>query len=137
MAEAFARNYGADVLDAYSAGIRPSARISRRTCAVMEEKGIFLNSLYSTKHISSFDLDDFEMIVNLCEYGLPKTSARVVKRSLRDPCRGDDDAFRDVRDDVEQLVRFVVEHFRAARRWHADPNPLYSEECAKAAEARS
>ena len=135
MAEAFARNYGADVLDAYSAGIRPSSRISRRTRAVMEEKGISLNSRYSTKHISSFELDHFDMIVNLCEYSLPKTSARIVKRRLRDPCRGDDDAFRDVRDDVEQVVRHVVDHFRAARRWHAGANPLYSEECAQAAEA--
>jgi|ERR1035437_8636085 protein-tyrosine-phosphatase len=97
---------------------------------VMEGKGISLAGGFSPKHISSFDLDQFDVIVNLSEYSLPDTSAMVLKRALRDPMEGDEDAFRDVREDVEQLVRFLVEHFRLARQWHL--NPLYSEECAAA-----
>jgi len=130
MAEAFARANGDDVLEPVSAGIRPAARISRRTCAVMEEKGISLASGYSPKPISNFNLDDFDLIVNLSEYSLPDTSTMVLKRVLRDPAKGDIDAFRDVREDVERLVRFLIEHFRLARQWHV--NPLYSEGCAAA-----
>jgi protein-tyrosine-phosphatase len=132
MAEGFARTYGSDVFAPHSAGIRPATRISRRTCAVMEEKGILIDDRYSTKSVASFQLDDFDAIVNLSEYSLPDTSAIVLRRVLRDPARGDDDAFRDVRDDVEQLVRFLMVHFRVARQWHASANPLYSEECAAA-----
>jgi arsenate reductase len=130
MAEGFARAYGNDVLEPTSAGIRPASRISRRASMVMEEKGISLAGGFSPKNISSFDLDQFDVIVNLSEYSLPDTSAMVLKRALRDPMEGDEDAFRDVREDVEQLVRFLVEHFRLARQWHL--NPLYSEECAAA-----
>jgi arsenate reductase len=141
MAEAFARTYGGDVLEAHSAGIRPSARISRRTSMVMEEKGVSLATGYSTKFLSSFNLDDFDLVVNLCEYSLPETSAMVLKRVLRDPTQGDVDAFRDVREDVEQFVRFLIVHCRVARQWHInnewsrelnDANPVYSEECAQA-----
>jgi arsenate reductase len=130
MAEAFARAHGDDVLEPVSAGIRPASRISRRTCVVMEEKGISLASGFSPKNISSLDLNQFDVIVNLSEYSLPDTSTMVLKRTLRDPMEGDEDAFRDVREDVEHLVRFLIEHFRLARQWHM--NPLYSEECAAA-----
>jgi arsenate reductase len=132
MAEAFARTYGSDVVEAYSAGILAASRISNRTRAVMEEKGISLDAGHSTKSISSFRLDEFDAIVNLSEYSLPDTSCLVLKRVLRDPITGDEDAFRDVREDVEQLVRFLIEHFRVAREWQASANPLYSEECGAA-----
>jgi protein-tyrosine-phosphatase len=130
MAEAFARAHGDDVLEPLSAGIHPASRISRRTRAVMEEKGIQLAAGCSPKHISSFDLNQFDVIVNLSEYSLPDTSAVVLKRVFRDPTKGDTDAFRDVRDDVEQFVRYLIKHFRHARQLHLDP--LYSEECAAA-----
>jgi len=130
MAEAFARAYGGDVLEPSSAGISPASRISRRTTLVMEEKGISLADGFAPKHISTFPLDDFDVIVNLSEYSLPDTSTLVLKRALRDPTTGDTDAFRDVREDVEQLVSFLIKHFRRARELQLDP--LYSEECAAA-----
>jgi arsenate reductase len=130
MAEALARAYGDDVLEAHSAGIHPAARISRRTRAVLEEKGVSLAAGASTKHISSFDLNQFDVIVNLSEYSLPETSTLVLKRVLRDPTKGDADAFRDVREDVDQMVRYLIKHFRYARQSRLDP--LYSKECAAA-----
>jgi protein-tyrosine-phosphatase len=136
MAEGFARTHGSDVFEAHSAGIRPASRISRRTCSVMEEKGISIDASYYTKPLTAFDLEDFDAVVNLCEYSLPATSAPVLRRVLRDPIEGDENAFRDVRDDVEQLVHSLADHFRTARQWHALMNPLYSEECLQAAAAR-
>jgi protein-tyrosine-phosphatase len=119
MAEALARAYGHDVLDSHSAGIRPATRISRRTVAVMEEKSVHLGSSFAPKPISSFDLNQFDVIVNLSEYNIPNTTSMVLRRALRD-----------VRADVEQLVCYLTEHFRSARQPHLDP--LYSEECAAA-----
>jgi arsenate reductase len=137
MAEAFARSLGSDVLEAHSAGIRPASRISQRTALVMAEKGILLASSHATKSISTLPLNEFDLIVNLSEYSLPDTSTMVLKRALRDPMQGDEDAFRDVREDVEQIVRFLVEHFRLARQWHTlnqwgSGDPLYSDVCALA-----
>lgn len=132
MAEGFSRAYGSDVFEAHSAGIRPASRISRRACVVMQEKGVFLDAGYSPKSIASFNLADFDAIVNLSEYSLPDTSTLVLKRVLRDPMEGDEDAFRDVREDVEQLVRFLIDHFRSARQWHLNADPLYSKGCAAA-----
>ncbi len=101
----------------------------------MEEKGVFIDAGYYTKPLSSFNLEEFDVIVNLSDYSLPDTATMVLKHVLRDPIEGDEDAFRDVRDDVEQLVDFLAEQFRTARLWHAGMNPLYSEECLQAAEA--
>ncbi len=98
---------------------------------VMQEKGVSLATGYSTKFLSSFKMDEFDLIVNLCEYSLPDTSTMVLKRVLRDPSSGDMDAFRDVREDIEQCVRFLIVHCRVARQWHAKNNPLYSEQCAQ------
>lgn len=130
MAEGFARAYGGDVFEAHSAGIRPAARVSRRACAVMQEKGVLLDGSYSPKSIATFNLAEFDAIVNLSEYSLPDTTTLVLKRVLRDPIEGDEDAFRDVREDVEQLVRFLIDHFRTARQWHSNANPLYSTQSA-------
>ena len=131
MAEGFAQAYGGDVLEAQSAGIQPASRISRRASKVMEEKGISLTG-FQPKSISSMDLSNFDVIVNLSEYSLPDTTTQVLKRALHDPMTGDEDAFRDVREDVEQVVRFLIEQFRLARQWNARINPLYSKECAPA-----
>jgi protein-tyrosine-phosphatase len=131
MAEGFARAYGGDVLEAQSAGIEPASRISRRASKVMEEKGISLTG-FMPKSITSMNLGNFDVIVNLSEYSLPDTTTLVLKRPLHDPMTGDEDAFRDVREDVEQVVRFLIEQFRLARQWNARINPLYSKECAPA-----
>ena len=116
MAEGFARAYGSDVLEPHSAGICPAYRISRRTRRVMDEKGISLTAGFAPKNISTFNLDDFDVIVNLSEYSLPNTSCVVLKCVLRDPSCGDEDTFRDVQEDVEQVVCSLIEKCRSARR---------------------
>lgn len=131
MAEGFARAYGSDILESHSAGIRPASRISRRARAVMQEKGVSLGAGFSTKNIALFKLDDFDVIVNLSEYSLPDTRTLVLRRTLRNPMGGDEDAFRDVRDDVEELVLLLIAHLRSSREPTA-ANPLYSEECVAA-----
>ena len=131
MAEGFARAHGGDVLEAQSAGIQPASRVSRRASKVMEEKGVSLSG-FLPKSISSLNLANFDIIVNLSEYSLPDTATLVLKRALHDPMAGDEDAFRDVREDVEQVVRLLIEHCRLARQWNERINPLYSKECAPA-----
>jgi arsenate reductase (thioredoxin) len=137
MAEAFSRAYGGDVIEAASAGVQPASRISRRTRSVMQEVGVPLDSDQAPKNVSSFNLDSFDLIVNLSEYGVPKTDTMVLKLKVQDPMGREENVHREVRDEIERFVRFLAEHFRRARDWSPedegpDPNPLYSDECAQA-----
>jgi len=47
MAEAFARLHGADVVEAYSAGSRPSGIVNPRAIEAMKERGYDLSSHHS------------------------------------------------------------------------------------------
>jgi arsenate reductase len=131
VAEAYARAYASDVIAAASAGVQPSSRISRTTRAVMEARGVPLHSEQTPKSLLSFDLDSFDLIVNLSEYALPHTKTQVLKWPVADPIRRREEAHREMCDQIDRLVRFLAEHFRRARDWNAC-NPLYSEECALA-----
>ncbi|AYO31719.1 arsenate reductase ArsC [Biomaibacter acetigenes] len=46
MAEGFARKYGKDVIEAFSAGTHPASEIDPNAVAVMKEKGIDLSEQY-------------------------------------------------------------------------------------------
>jgi arsenate reductase len=131
VAEAFARVHGADVIDAASAGLQPASRISRRTRAAMDDKKTPILDDQAPKNIAAFDLESFDLIVNLSEYALPKTETQVLKYRVLDPMGHPQKLHREICDRIEGLVRFLAEHFRSAREWSAT-NPLYSEECAEA-----
>jgi arsenate reductase len=131
VAEAFARAYAGDVIEAASAGVLPASRISRTTRTVMEERGVPFQPDQTPKNILTFDLDSFDLIVNLSEYALPNTKTQVLKWPVADPIRQPEEAHREMCDQIDELVRFLAEHFRRAREWNLS-NPLYSEECALA-----
>ena len=115
MAEAFARTYGGDVLEAYSAGIAPAARVSRVTRHVMGERSIALEG-HKPKPINQYDLNSFDLIINLSDYALPKTQTRVVQCPVRDPMGRGEEFHREVRDRIEWIVKNLVTQFREADR---------------------
>ncbi|MCX6622392.1 MAG: hypothetical protein NTY38_15245, partial [Acidobacteria bacterium] len=115
MAEAFARAYGGDVVEAYSAGIAPAARVSRVTRQVMGERSISLDS-HKPKAINQYDLNSFDLIINLSDYALPKTQSRLVQCPVRDPMGRGEDFHREVRDRIEWIVKNLVTQFREADR---------------------
>jgi len=131
MAEAFARAYGRDVMEASSAGIQPAGRLSRRARAVMDEKKVPIESDQAPKPLSHLNLASFDLIVNLCEYGVPLTSTPVLKHVLVNPLMSDEECHREVRDEIDVFVQLLVAHFRTAKEWH-EGNPLYSKQCALA-----
>ncbi len=81
MAAGFANAYGADVLDADSAGIRPANRISRTMQELMQEKQIEIRG-NEPRRLDALDLIGFDLIVNLTEYALPPASAQVIRIPL-------------------------------------------------------
>jgi arsenate reductase len=120
MAEAFARIHGGDVLEAHSAGIAPAARVSRVTRQVMGERSIDLDG-QRPKAMDQYDLNSFDLIVNLSDYALPKSQAHVVPCPVRDPMGRGEDFHREVRDRIEWIVKNLITQFREADRRAAAP----------------
>jgi arsenate reductase len=118
MAEGFANAYAPNLVEAASAGLRPASRVSRRTVAVMEEHNIPVSG-HAPRALADFDLDSFDLIVNLSGRSLPPSAARVLSAPLPDPARGDVSLHRQVRDSVERVVRTLLTKLHSAREMAA------------------
>ncbi len=110
MAEAFAELFGKDKLEVYSAGSRPAPAIDPLVIEVMREKRIDLSS----KHIKSLgELPPLEMdylITMGCEETCPSVlSKKVLEWNIPDPKGKSIDAFKHVRDLIEEKVKALVE----------------------------
>ena len=114
MAQAFANAYGADVLDADSAGIRPAKRVSRTMQKLMREKQIEITAA-KPRPVDVLDLIGADLIVNLSEYGIPPASAQVIRIPIPDPVGKDEQLFREIRDQIEQAVALLIAQLRQAR----------------------
>jgi arsenate reductase len=112
IAEAFARHHGAAFLDAASAGFVPSSRVSSRVRKAMAERGIPLSAKATPRPLSACDLASFDLIVNLTEFGLPKTATPILKIPMQDVRAAGDDVLRELRDEIEQRVLSIAEKFR-------------------------
>ncbi len=118
MAEAFANRYGADVLVARSAGLRPCEMVSPATAQLMREKGIEV----SAAHPKGLDETgtNYDLVVNMSGYALPAgVRAPVREWNVEDPIWFSEERHRGIRDQIESLVRGLIADLRrdrAARR---------------------
>lgn len=109
MAEAFARQQGAGRVAAFSAGSRPAAAVNPRTVVFMAERGCDL-STQIPKPLRAFDGQSMDVVVTMgCGDARPWLEARRrVDWDLPDPKTLADDAFRQVRDNIERRVRDLL-----------------------------
>jgi arsenate reductase len=114
MAETFANAYGSDIVEAHSAGFMPAKQPSLGARRLMLEKGLDMAES-EPRRWNQNDLDTCDLIINMCEYGLPKTSAPVVKTPFPDPVGRAEDERREIRDQIEILVQVMLAQFRQAR----------------------
>jgi arsenate reductase len=114
MAEAFARTYGAGVVEAGSAGLAPAFAIPESTRASMREKGLELTG-QSPKPLSGADYDRFDLIINMSGATLPPAWAGKVREwSVADPIGQSDEVYRGVRDQIEARVQSLLLELRTA-----------------------
>ncbi len=114
MAEAFARAYGSDVIEAQSAGLHPCEMVSPATREYMEEKNISLEGC-RPKGLDETGAD-FDLIVNLSGYPLPAGIAAPVRVwNVEDPIWFPPERHREVRDQIERLVQGLIIEFRRKR----------------------
>lgn len=115
MAEGFARKYGSDVLEASSGGTAPASIVQPLTKKVMADKNIDLDGQYP-KHYSVFDLDTFDLIVNMSGFKLPFRPASELREwKIVDPIRRSEEVYVAVRDQIEDLVMRLVLELRSGR----------------------
>ncbi len=117
MAEGYARHYGGDRLDVYSAGISP-AGVNPTAVAVMKEAGIDISG-HTSKAIDQEMLDQTDFIITLCgdaRESCPLVPGKVEKRhwALEDPARAEGteeeitDKFRTTRDQISKMVQELI-----------------------------
>jgi arsenate reductase len=123
IAEGWARHLKNDVIDAYSAGIRPIG-VSSRAIKVMAEAGVNISD-HKSKHMDELKGIDFDYVVTLCDNvseGCPvfRGEAKIIHKPFEDPylAAGSEEivlaTFRKVRDQIKAFVEKMPGNLRKA-----------------------
>lgn len=108
MAEAFAKIHGGDQVESFSAGSRPSGVINPRAIRAMSELGYDL-SKHGSKSLDEVE-GAFDAVVTMgCGDACPWVpTKRREDWALPDPRDMDEDAYREVRNDIERRVKALL-----------------------------
>lgn len=110
MAEAFARMHGAGLVEAYSAGSRPSGQINPRAIAAMRERGYDLTA-HRSMGLTDIPAGPYAAVVTMgCGDACPWVPAEIKDDwALPDPRAMEPAAFNEVRDEIEARVVALLE----------------------------
>ena len=110
MAEGFARLFGKDILEPYSAGSKPSGKVDPMAVEVMKEAGIDISSQKS-KGFNDLSIKEFDMVITLgCGDVCPFVPAKEhVEWKIDDPKGKDIYFFRVIRDQIKNHVKRLAE----------------------------
>lgn len=114
MAEAFARHEGAGLVEATSAGSRPSGVVNPRAVAAMASLGIDLGA-HRSKGLDALPRRTWDVLVTMgCGDACPHVPAHQREDwALPDPRDMPADDFAVVRDEIRRRVRDLVARLRA------------------------
>ena len=109
MAEAFARLQGGEAVEAFSAGSRPSGRISPKAIEAMRELGYDLTQ-HASKSLAEIPDVEYDFVATMgCGDACPVVHARRREDwAIPDPREMDKAAFREVRDLIAAKVGAVL-----------------------------
>ena len=112
MAEGFARAYGSDVLEAFSAGLMPTQSVPNMTRKAMLEKNIPIDQQFP-KGLELYQRATFDVVINMSGQPIPKALQATARNwVVFDPMGQNDGVFRQVRDQLENLVMQLVLELR-------------------------
>ena len=110
IAEAMARQLYPELIEAESAGTAPLGIVARETLAVLQERGILAEGLYSKSisHVAEFFEPD--VIVNISGHRIGGyfPSTKTVEWEVRDPYGSDPELYREISDQMEQLLNVLA-----------------------------
>jgi len=109
MAEGFAKKYGGDNVEAYSAGSKPSGVVNPDAIKVMKEAGIDISG-QSSKGFESLPYHKFDYIVTMgCQDSCPYFPAKTkTDWQIEDPKGKGLEVFRKVRDEIGNKVKELL-----------------------------
>ena len=109
MAEEFANHFGKGILEAYSAGSKPSCQVNANAIKVMQEINIDISSAKS-KDFEQLPLRRFDYVITLgCKDICPFVPADIhIEWQIEDPKGKDIDFFRKVRHSIEKKVNELI-----------------------------
>ncbi len=110
MSQAFAKIYGGDTIEAYSAGSKPSGKINPKAIAAMKEFGYDL-SIHQSKSLKEVEqYAPFDAVVTMgCGDACPWMPAKTfLDWQIPDPKEMNEEDFRKVRNLVEEKVKNLL-----------------------------
>lgn len=114
LAEAIARHYASDVIDAESAGTSPFGSVAAPTLAVLQENGIRAEGHYSKGIDEVIEFFEPEIVVNMSGRTMngifPGTS--VVEWEIDDPFGSDPETYRRIYAQIEKRVSKLAAELR-------------------------
>ncbi len=114
MAEAFARAYGADILEVHSAGLSPATMIAPLTKQILAERNLNVDSQFP-KALDFVKREPFDVVVNMSGHPIALPNARVLTWIVPDPIGQKDTVYRSVASQIEGLVMRLIMDLRAGR----------------------
>ncbi len=108
MAEGFAKYYGQDILEVYSAGTVPAGKVNHNAVKVMDEEGIDISS-QNPKLLKDIP-EKVDVLVTMgCEVECPYVHSKIsMEWDLEDPVGKPLEFFRKIRDIIEMKVKELV-----------------------------
>lgn len=113
MAEGFARTYGADVMEARSAGVSPATIIAPLTRQILSERNIQID-LHFPKSVAMVSREPFDIVVNMTGTPLSMPAPRVIDWPVTDPIGQKLEVYRAVAAQIESLVVGLILQLRNA-----------------------
>ncbi len=112
IAEAFAQMHGANKVEAYSAGSRPSGQINPKAINAMKESGYDL-SRHSSKSLSEIPDIEYDFVATMgCGDECPFVRTKEREDwNIPDPKNMEPDEFRAVRDLIQSKVKNLIAMF--------------------------
>jgi protein-tyrosine-phosphatase len=109
MAEAFARHYGQDRFEVYSAGSRPRGQVDATAVTVMQERGVAMDR-HTSKALNELPHVEWDAVVTMgCGDACPNVPARQrIDWRIPDPARQPLIVYRQVRDMIDESVKTLV-----------------------------
>ena len=116
MAEGFAHVLGEGLVEAYSAGSKPSGKVNPDAVKAMAEVGIDISG-YGSKGFQGLPMKRFDWVITMgCRDACPFVPGEERQDwGIRDPKGKGMAFFREVREDIRDKVEHLVEHIRFSR----------------------
>jgi arsenate reductase len=110
MSQAFAKMFGGDKVEAYSAGSNPSGKINPKAIASMKELGYDLSTHHSKSLEEAKQFAPFDAVVTMgCGDACPWMPAKkFIDWDIPDPKDMNEDDFRKVRNEIKEKVKTLL-----------------------------